>query len=139
MDVRNSADLGLALRRSREKRGWSQAELARRIGASRHWVLAAEKGKPSAEMGLVLKALAALGLAVEVSDPASASLAANDASRGGSRTGSSTSRAPGAAFIPDLSDVLAMNTGARNILVPYAGSDGRLRRDSASGEGANGR
>ena len=44
----------------------SQAELARRIGASRHWVAAVEQGKPRAELGLVLKALDALGLVVDV-------------------------------------------------------------------------
>jgi hypothetical protein len=40
--------------------------LGQRIGASRFWVAQFEKGKPSAELGLALRALHALGLKVSV-------------------------------------------------------------------------
>ncbi len=39
-----------------------QAELARMIGVSRLWVNQVERGKPGASLGLVLRALGALGL-----------------------------------------------------------------------------
>ena len=44
----------------------TQAELARSIGASRSWVFQMERGNPGAEVGLVLKALQALGLMMDV-------------------------------------------------------------------------
>jgi HTH-type transcriptional regulator/antitoxin HipB len=66
MRVRNAKDLGLLLRQTRKDHGWTQQELADRIGASRHWVIGVERGKPKAETGLVLQALAALDLTVDV-------------------------------------------------------------------------
>jgi DNA-binding XRE family transcriptional regulator len=44
----------------------SQAELARSIDASRSWVFQMERGNAGAEIGLVLKALKALGLVLDV-------------------------------------------------------------------------
>jgi len=43
-----------------------QLELARRIGVSRLWVVEFERGKPRAEIGLVLRALTALDLRLDV-------------------------------------------------------------------------
>jgi HTH-type transcriptional regulator/antitoxin HipB len=57
MFVRTPQDIGALLRESRKKAGLGQAELARRIGVSRQWVVEVERGKPRAEMGLVLRAL----------------------------------------------------------------------------------
>jgi DNA-binding XRE family transcriptional regulator len=62
----NPATLGAAVRDARLVAGISQIELGQRIGASRFWVAQFEKGKPSAELGLALKALHALGLKVSV-------------------------------------------------------------------------
>jgi HTH-type transcriptional regulator / antitoxin HipB len=137
MEIRNPGDLGLAVRRGREKHGWSQAELGRRIGASRHWVLAAEKGKPSAEIGLVLKALAALGLYIELSEPVPAAPSTDTASAGAAGQAPDRTRIPEQPFIPDLSVILALNTGSRDIRLPYVGSDGDLRRGAGSGEDAD--
>lgn len=64
--VRNVRELGLLLRQRRRDQGWSQQELATRIGASRHWVIGVETGKATAEIGLVFKALSALGLVCDV-------------------------------------------------------------------------
>lgn len=61
MFIRTPQDIGALLRESRKKTGLGQAELARRIGVSRQWVVEVERGKPRAEMGLVLRALNALG------------------------------------------------------------------------------
>jgi len=44
----------------------SQAELARSVGASRSWVFHMERGNSGAEIGLVLKALQAVGLMMDV-------------------------------------------------------------------------
>ena len=66
MRVRTAEELGLTIRDRRAELGLSQAELASRIGATRYWVIAVEKGKPRAEVGLLLAALDALDLDVLV-------------------------------------------------------------------------
>ena len=67
----NAATIGALVRDTRTAARLTQTELATRIGASRFWVAEFEKGKPSAELGLALKALNALGLAVHI-EPKSA-------------------------------------------------------------------
>jgi HTH-type transcriptional regulator/antitoxin HipB len=59
-------DLGFAIRDRRRKLGLDQAELAQRVGASRKWVVDVEKGKPRAEIGLLLRAFDALGLRLSI-------------------------------------------------------------------------
>ena len=64
METPNSMTLGGAvcdLRRSLKIR---QADLALRAGVSRQWIVALEQGKPTLEVGLVLRTLETLGLAV---------------------------------------------------------------------------
>lgn len=61
MFIRTPQDIGALLRETRKKAGLGQAELARRIGVSRQWVVEVERGKPRAEIGLVLRALNTLG------------------------------------------------------------------------------
>lgn len=46
--------------------GVSQAELAKRAGVSRKWIYEFEAGKPTAEFGLLLRVLDALGLGIEL-------------------------------------------------------------------------
>jgi len=60
--VRTARDLGAAVRDARLGKGWTQAELAVRIGTSRQWVISLERGKASAELGTALRAVAALGM-----------------------------------------------------------------------------
>jgi y4mF family transcriptional regulator len=67
--VRTPSDLGLALRSGRRALNLNQATLARRIGVSRQWVIDIEKGKPRAELELVMRALHAVGLTVVVEGP----------------------------------------------------------------------
>ena len=43
----------------------SQEELARAVGVSRRWVSSFEQGKATAEVGLVLRTLDALGIVLE--------------------------------------------------------------------------
>ena len=44
-----------------------QADLALRAGVSRQWIVAFEQGKPTLEVGLVLRTLETLGLEIEIS------------------------------------------------------------------------
>jgi HTH-type transcriptional regulator/antitoxin HipB len=64
MLARNAIDIGLIMRDRRRKLGLDQGELAHRIKVSRQWVVEVEKGKPRAEIGLILRALEALGLRI---------------------------------------------------------------------------
>jgi len=60
MRIRTPRDLGLAIRERRRVLGLDQRGLAERIGVSRQWIVAVEKGKPRAEVGLLLRTLNAL-------------------------------------------------------------------------------
>ena len=62
MLLRNPTDLGHAIRDRRRRLNLDQDDLAKRVGVSRKWIIDAEKGKPRAEIGLVLRTLDALGL-----------------------------------------------------------------------------
>lgn len=66
MLVRTAKDIGLVIREQRRKLNLDQEELARRVKVSRQWVVEVEKGKLRAEIGLVLRTLNALGLALSV-------------------------------------------------------------------------
>lgn len=62
MRIASARDLGMAVRQSREDRGQTQAQLAVEAGVSRRWLSDLEAGKATAEVGLVLRTLHALGL-----------------------------------------------------------------------------
>lgn len=66
MYVGNTTDLGAILRTSRKAAGLTQADLARRIGVTRHWVVQAEKGAPNTRTDLFIKALASSGMSIDV-------------------------------------------------------------------------
>jgi y4mF family transcriptional regulator len=66
MHARTARDLGSVIKGTRRGRGWTQAELAGAAGVTRAWVIAIEQGKQSAELGLVLRALAALDLVADI-------------------------------------------------------------------------
>lgn len=57
-------DIGRAIRARRTKLGLDQGSLARLVGVSRQWIVEIEHGKPRAEVGLLLRTLSALGLAL---------------------------------------------------------------------------
>ena len=69
MRLRTALDLGLTIRDHRRHRGLSQQALAERIGVSRQWVVEMEGGKERAEVGLVMRALLALGAELSVNLP----------------------------------------------------------------------
>jgi len=62
MFVRTPADFGAIIRDRRKQLKLDQAALAKRIGVSRLWVIAIERGHPRAQLGLVLRAIDALDL-----------------------------------------------------------------------------
>jgi HTH-type transcriptional regulator / antitoxin HipB len=61
-------DLAAACRGRRQTLRLSQAELATRAAVSRQWLSEFERGKPTAELGLVIRLLEALDLHLSVSD-----------------------------------------------------------------------
>ncbi len=66
MQVRTPLDLGLIIRQQRRHLGLNQTDLASRVGVGRQWIVAIEHGKARAELGLVLRTLAALDLTLAV-------------------------------------------------------------------------
>jgi len=59
-------DVGAVVRTVRQRAGLTQAELARRLGVSRDWVVRLEQGHPRLEAQKVFDALAVLGLMVDL-------------------------------------------------------------------------
>ena len=66
MKVQSPQDLGILIREERKKHGWTQAELAERVGVKPLWISAFERGKTTAQIGLVFRTIKALGLTVSV-------------------------------------------------------------------------
>ena len=62
MQVRTDRDLGVLIHDRRRELGLDQATLASRAGVSRQWIVEVEKGKPRAEVGLILRTLRVLGI-----------------------------------------------------------------------------
>lgn len=91
MLVDNARELGTRMRDQRLQLGLSQAAFAKRVGVSRSWVVQMERGNAGAEIGRVLKALAALGLDVDVRTAAASAVSLAD---------------KGESWTPDLSDIL---------------------------------
>lgn len=67
MLIRTPADLGVVIRDRRKQLRLDQSTLAKRIGVSRQWVVGIEQGRARAELGLVLRALNALGVRLDTS------------------------------------------------------------------------
>ncbi len=66
MLIRTAHEVGLLIKETRKAAGLTQAQLAERVGASREWVRLVELGnKPRVELGLALRALTALGIALD--------------------------------------------------------------------------
>jgi HTH-type transcriptional regulator / antitoxin HipB len=67
MFIRTPADLGAVIRDRRKQLGLDQSTLAKRVGVSRQWVIGVERGHARAAMGLVLRAIDALGIRLDAS------------------------------------------------------------------------
>ena len=66
MLVRSVGDIAAVVRGRRLELGWTQADVAARIGVSRVWVNALEGGKLTVELAHVLRLFDALGLRCDV-------------------------------------------------------------------------
>lgn len=66
MKITSVKDLAAMVRGRRISLGLSQADLAVRAGVSRPWLSKVETGKPTAELGLVIRLLDALGLSMHL-------------------------------------------------------------------------
>ena len=68
--INSIRDLAATARGRRVDLGLSQAELATRARVSRQWISEFESGKPTAELGLVIRLLDALGLRLNIDERA---------------------------------------------------------------------
>ena len=73
--IRNSKQLGRLVRQIRTSKGLSQSLFAEKIGVTRQWVGMLEQGKPRLELELTLRALAALGMSINLIENSNDSLA----------------------------------------------------------------
>jgi len=64
MRIRTPTDLGALIRDYRTRLDLDQKSLAQKVGVSRQWIVDVEKGKPRAEIGLLLRTISALGIAL---------------------------------------------------------------------------
>ncbi|MCQ4615110.1 helix-turn-helix domain-containing protein [Corynebacterium pseudogenitalium] len=60
------SELTAAVRDRRLQLGWTQLELAEKIGMSRKWVSDMERGKPTIEIYPLLRAIGTVGLRIEL-------------------------------------------------------------------------
>lgn len=84
MRIRTARDIGILIKEARNRRGLSQAALAKLMNTTQTWVSWIENGKPSAEIGSVLLALTTLGVAMNFEPP---SVPSSDAADGHHRAG----------------------------------------------------
>jgi len=76
--ISNARDLGHYVRNQRREAGLNQSDLAVRAAVSRRWLSDLEAGKPTVEVGIVLRVLAALGQLVDVRDEPTTGLDLDD-------------------------------------------------------------
>jgi HTH-type transcriptional regulator/antitoxin HipB len=67
--IKSAKEFGALVRSEREKRRWNQSQLAERVGVSLPWISQFERGKPTAQIDLVLKTLKALDIPLWAGDP----------------------------------------------------------------------
>lgn len=58
--------IGHAIRNRRQELALTQSDLARKMGVSRQWLVAVERGKPGAELGLILRGFNVLRMSVRL-------------------------------------------------------------------------
>jgi len=65
MRIRTPAELGALIRDHRTRLRLDQKSLAEKVDVSRQWIVDVEKGKSGAPIGLVLRTLSVLGIAID--------------------------------------------------------------------------
>ena len=66
MRIRTATDLGAFIRERRTRLGMDQIALAKKAGTSRKWLVEVERGKPGAEIGLILRTLKSLEISINL-------------------------------------------------------------------------
>lgn len=66
MRIQTTGDIGVVVRARRKELALTQAAVASRAQVGREWLVGLEKGRPSADVGHILRVLHALDLTVEV-------------------------------------------------------------------------
>lgn len=69
MNIRSAKELGALVRSRRQGYGWTQADLAGKADVSSLWVSQLERGKSTAQFGLILQMLKALELMLLIEEP----------------------------------------------------------------------
>ena len=69
MWARTTSEIGQIIRTARQYRKLSQADLARLLGTTQAWISEVEKGKDTAQIGLVLRLLAHLDVRLRADEP----------------------------------------------------------------------
>lgn len=70
MRIRTITDIAALIRERRTRLKWDQAELAKKAGVSRKWIVEIERGKANAALGHVLRTLRVLGVELDARDEA---------------------------------------------------------------------
>lgn len=78
MKIRSAKELGALVRSRRQRCGLTQIELAEKADVSALWISQLERGKASAQFGLILQTLKALDLALSIEEPDEESGRASD-------------------------------------------------------------
>ena len=73
MNIRNTAQLGAAIRAARKQLKATQKELAMTSGTGLRFLIDLERGKPTCQIGKILQVLQALGLHVGLTATSDAS------------------------------------------------------------------
>jgi y4mF family transcriptional regulator len=68
MVIKSPTDIGAVIKEQRTKLGLDQDALAKKAGTSRKWLIEVEKGKPGAELELVLRTLRTLGITLHATE-----------------------------------------------------------------------
>jgi len=78
MRIRTAIELGAFIRERRTELGMDQIALAKKTGTSRKWLIEVERGKPGAEIGLVLRTLKALAVSIDLAAESSPQVSDRD-------------------------------------------------------------
>lgn len=76
MRIKTIRELGQLIRSARRKKNLTQAVFATQVGVSRKWVVDVESGERTSDLSLVLRAMNALGLILDVRERSEQSVSA---------------------------------------------------------------
>jgi y4mF family transcriptional regulator len=68
MWAQSAAEIGRIVAAARRHRRLTQTQLARALGVTQNWISEIERGKDSAQIGRILRALSFLGVRLEVGE-----------------------------------------------------------------------